>query len=210
MATLPEHSPTPAFAQASAGAAVEQRTATPAAAFALALEMFRRGERIDMVTLAGELGVARTTLYRWTGDRDRLLSDLICSELIDLLALLVERTEARGLERIQRVADDFLTGLAAGGLQPFLSAEGEHGLQLVTELHGSVRPRIVATIAAYIEQEVADGYYDPPDSPELLADVLVALGERFLHHGGDPSMNPDPATARRAIALLLREEAGPK
>ncbi len=93
-------------------------------------------------------------------------------------------------------------------MQPFLAAEGEHGLRLVTELNGGVRPRMVAAIAAYIQAEVDGGYYRPPDSPELLADVLVSLGERFLHHGGDPTMNPDLDTARRAVALMLREDPG--
>jgi AcrR family transcriptional regulator len=198
-------SPTPAFAQATAGADVEARRATPAAAFARALEVFRSGERVDMAALAADLGVARTTLYRWTGDRDRLLADLIWSELRSLLSLMVERTPERGVARIRRVADDFLTALANGGLQPFLAVEGEHGLRLVTDLSGAVRPRIVALLAEYIEREVTDGHYDPPDDPELLADVLVSMGERFLHHGGDPAMNPDLDTARRAIALLVRE-----
>ena len=36
----------------------------------------------------------------------------------------------------------------------------------------------------------------------VLADGIVALGERWLYHGGDPEMNPDPATARQVIKSL--------
>jgi AcrR family transcriptional regulator len=209
MVAFAEEDPTLAFAQASAGTDVIERVATPAAAFGRALEMFRAGERIDMVAIANDLGIARTTLYRWTGDRDRLLSDLVWSELSSLLAFLVERSAGkRGIARITGVADQFLTAIADGGLQPFLAAEGERGLRLVTALEGGVRPRLVTTVAAYIEAEEEGGYYRPPDTPEVLADVLVSLGERFLHHGGDPTMNPDPDTARRAIALILREDGG--
>jgi AcrR family transcriptional regulator len=194
-----------AFAQAAAGAEVVQQRATPAAAFAYAVEMFRSGERLDMAALAARLGVARTTLYRWTGDRERLLSDLVWSEMRSLLAVIIERTPERGAERIERVADEYLTAIANGGLQRFLAAEGAHGLRLVTDLSGGVRPRLVAMITRYIQREVDEGHYRPPDTPAVLADVLVSIGERFLHHGGDPAMNPDLETARRAIALLLRE-----
>lgn len=205
MSTKFSPAPSRAFAQASAGADVEERRATPAAAFAGAVEMFRAGQRLDMAALASELGVARTTLYRWTGDRDQLLSDVVWSEMQSLLTYMIERTEERGVSRIQRVADEYFTAIASGGLQRFLAAEGEHGLRLVTDLTGGVRPRMVDTIAGYIRREADDGFYDPPDDPELLADVLVSMGERFLHHGGDPAMNPDLDTARRAVALLLRE-----
>src|ERR1700754_3252943 len=100
--------PTPAFAQAHAGADVEERRATPAAAFAAALDMFRRGERLDMAALASQLGVARTTLYRWTGDRDRLLSDVVWADMESLLQHFTDRTTTHGADRIQEVADGYL------------------------------------------------------------------------------------------------------
>ena len=33
-----------------------------------------------MVALAAELDVSRATLYRWTGDRERLLADAVWAE----------------------------------------------------------------------------------------------------------------------------------
>src|SRR5262245_30239601 len=42
-------------------------------ALQLARETFQRGERVDMQTLATQLGVVRSTLYRWVGDREQLL-----------------------------------------------------------------------------------------------------------------------------------------
>jgi len=65
-------------------------------------------------------------------------------------------------------------------------------------------PRLVAAVQELIEREAARGYA-PPDEPRLLTDGIVALGERWLHHAGDAAMNPEPATARRVISLLLRE-----
>ena len=56
-----------------------------------------------------------------------------------------------------------------------------------------------------IEQEAERGY-KPPASRALLADGIVSICERYLHNGGDPSLNPDPATAQRISARLLRED----
>jgi AcrR family transcriptional regulator len=161
-----------------------------------------------MAALAAEMGVARTTLYRWTGDRERLLADVVWADMSAILTLLVERSHERGAERISQIADEYFTRLSQGAMQGFLAAEGETGLRLVTALDGGVRPRLVDFIAGLIAQEAADGHYSPPEDPRLLADVIVSIGERFLHHGGDPAMNPDLDTARRAIALLVREDAG--
>ena len=41
--------------------------------------MYLNGERVDMLALASELGVSRATIYRWTGDRERLLADVLWS-----------------------------------------------------------------------------------------------------------------------------------
>src|SRR3954451_23264147 len=46
-------------------------------AFLLARRKFLRGERVDMTSLAGELGVNRVTLYRWVGSREQLLVEIV-------------------------------------------------------------------------------------------------------------------------------------
>lgn len=200
-----DHRPTQAFAQAM-GETEPVRKPLPADAFLRARDQFRAGERLDMGALAGAVGVSRATLYRWTGDRDRLLGDVAWSEVQLLLAFLDRDERGSGLPRIERLAARFLDTLAASpSLRAFLATEGESGLRILTAPAGGVRPRIVASITGMMEREVQRGGYRPPDEPALLADGIVSIAERFLYHGGDPAANPDPATARRVIALLLRE-----
>jgi AcrR family transcriptional regulator len=199
---------TPAFAQAKAGAATARQSATPAAAFQLAREIFRQGERLDMAQLAGELGVARATLYRWTGDRSRLLGDVAWAELEALLRHLDEHTPSHGVDRLCALAGGFLDTIAGNPrLHAFLLAEGDAGLRVLTSPGGVVRPRIVAAVAELIEREVAAGRYRAPGAPRLIADGIVSLGERFLYRDGDRRLNPDPANAKLIIGLLLREPA---
>lgn len=198
-------SPTPAYLQATGEQQAPAR-ATPAEAFAAARRRFRHGERLDMGELATELGVSRTTLYRWTGDRDRLLADVVWFELHKLVAHATESATGHGLPRLRQGISWFLDATAsARPLRALLAGEGDRAVRLLTAPNGPIRPKLVRFLTEVIEAEAAGGGYRPPAPPATLADGIVALGERYLHNGGDPTLNPDPATAHTVIALLLRE-----
>src|SRR4051812_11213996 len=152
-----------------AGADAVERRPTPAAAFARARELFRAGERIDMGALANDVGVARATLYRWTGDRERLLADVAWAEVDALLRYFERRDQAGSIEYMQAVANGFLGALAdSEALRAFLANEGDTALRIMTAHDGGVRPRLVAAIGELIEAEAAAGYV-PPDDPHILA-----------------------------------------
>jgi AcrR family transcriptional regulator len=197
--------PTPALREAMATAPVPVRP-TPGAAFALAREWVREGRRLDMAGLAAALGVSRNTLYRWTGDRDRLLADVVWADLELMLGASWSVAGGSGTERLQRAGAAFIDAVAQrSAVRTLLANEGASGLRLLTDPDGPIRPRIVARVAGVIEEEERAGRYVPPAAPAVLADGVVSLGERFLHHGGDPALNPDPETAKAIISLLLRE-----
>ena len=194
-----------AYRQATGQTTAPER-ATPATAFQAASEAFLRGERLDMSALATELGVSRATLYRWTGDREQLLADIIWTQLDAIIADAAARVRGVGQKRLERIAARFLDVLAnAPALRAHLVNDGETGLRLMIAPNGLLRPRVVGRVRELVEQEVERGYR-PPAPPAVLADGIVSICERYLHNGGDPSLNPDPATAQRIIALLLREE----
>ncbi len=199
---------TRAFEEAMAGAATIAQRATPAAAFGRAREMFRSGERLDMGQLAAELGVARATLYRWTGDRNRLLGDIAWTEMRGLFRHIDDNTPGAGVERLERMAGVFLDAMASNSsLNAFLALEGPAGVRLFTNPTGHLRERIITAVIELIQREVDAGHYRPPDDSRILAEGVVSIGERFLYHSGEQAMSPDPATAKRIIGLLLREPA---
>src|SRR5256885_16915165 len=73
----PATAESPALREAhDADGALTRTRPTPAAAFHAARRMFLKGRRVDMRALAAELGISRPTLYRWTGPRERQLSDV--------------------------------------------------------------------------------------------------------------------------------------
>lgn len=202
---MPTIGETPALSQALAGDALERSTPTPAAAFARAREMFRAGERIDMAKIAEDLGVARTTLYRWTGDRDQLISDVLWAETKWTLDVVAEEAAAQGFPCGGVIGARCVEVLAAcEPVRAFLRKEGARALLLLTVPSSSYRTRLLDAIVQLIQLDVAHGY-TPPETPRLLADCIVSLIERFLHNGGEPESNPSPDMAKRGIALLLRE-----
>jgi hypothetical protein len=195
-----------AFTQAMAGASATAQRATPAAAFARAQATVRAGQRLDMAQLAAELDIARATLYRWTGDRNRLLGDVLWTEVAAVLEHVRATAPGHGVQRLERGAGMFLDVVAGNPLLvSLLTLEGEGGLRLLTAPAGAVRPRIIAAVAGLIDEECQAGRYRLPAPAALLADGIVSLGERFLYHAGDRALNPDPETAQRVIGLLLRE-----
>ena len=202
---MADDEPTLAYGQAMSGA---DRVRATAGAFERTREYLREGRRVDMVALAADLGVARGTLYRWTGDRERLIADATWAEAHAVAEHLLHRSRRRtGLARIQSVSVDFITAFGDNnGVRSFLRHERDSGLELLTRVNGGFRPRLVTWIADMIQAEIDAGRYRAPADPNLLAEGIVTIGERFLHHGGDPDVSPDAASAGRIIGVLLREE----
>ncbi len=158
-----------------------------------------------MGRLADDLGVARTTLYRWTGDRDRLLADVLWAETKSGLDALAAVAAAGPYPHTETIAVGFIDILCGSeAVRSFLLSEGQRGLQALTVPSNTYRTRLLDYVTESIENDAAHGYV-PPEDPRLLADTVISMTERFLHNGGEPDANPSPEMAQRAIALLLRE-----
>src|SRR3954465_9023409 len=158
-------------------------SATPAAAFRAARRMYLQGQRLDMSALANELGVSRATLYRWTGDREQLLADVIWAQLDAIISHAASDAGGRGVARLERIAARFLEVLAgSAALRAHLVNDGDTGLRLMIAPNGLLRPRVAQCVRELIEEEAERGYA-PPASPALLADGIVSICERYLHNG---------------------------
>ena len=78
-------------------------------AHAVARQMFVSGERVDMGTLARRLEVGRSTLYRWVGDRETLISDVLADLSRRTWELARANAKGRGLNRAIDVVRGFMT-----------------------------------------------------------------------------------------------------
>lgn len=175
-------------------------------AFDSARESFIAGQRIDMGSLAGSLGIERTSLFRWVGNRDALLGEVLWSLAAPTLAQAEHATaESSGGERIAdiltRFVDDLIT---ADYFRDFLRREPARALRLLTTKESPIQRRYVATAEWLVRRELGDEPLGGAIDPAGLAYLLVRMSESFTYADLISGDQPSAARARIAFRLLLR------
>jgi len=177
--------------------------ANPADAFRLARGVFLAGERLDMSALAQELQVSRPTLYRWTGDRDQLLIDVLWSLSEQLLADARADAAGQGAEWLLRVTLGFMERVAAAEpLRRFLENDGAQALRVLTS-RDSVHARLTGALEEMIVRRQRDDDWVAPLAPGILSEAIVRLAEAFIYNDEINHLEPDLTAARATIARLL-------
>jgi AcrR family transcriptional regulator len=179
--------------------------ASPEDVLAAALHLYLRGRRIDVRALAADLGVGRTTIYRWFGTREQLVGTVVALAAEQVLAGIAADAKGRGAERLLEIFDQFNRALAdAPALRAFLDQERETAQRIITSSEGAVTPRMVERIGEIIAKEVADGAYEPPVDIETLAFAIVRLAEAFIFNDVRAGIRGDVDRLRAIEAALLR------
>jgi AcrR family transcriptional regulator len=172
----------------------------------LAAAMYRylRGQRVDVQAIAAELGLGRTTIYRWFGSREELIGEVLFRAAEPLLEAARKAARGRGGPALLDTFDRFNRGLAdAPALRQFLEQERDAALRIITSSGGALQPRIVERIAGLIEAEVRAGAYEPPVEPATLAYAIVRLAEAFLFNDAAAGMRGDVDRLKEVEAAIL-------
>lgn len=168
-----------------------------------ALHRYLRGRRIDVRAIAGELGLGRTTIYRWFGSREGLVGETVARAAEPLFDEARASARGRGGAALLDTFDRINRGLAtAPALRSFLELERD-ALRILTSSAGVVQPRAVAKIQSFIDDEVRVGAYDPPVDSATLAYAIVRLAEAFLFNDATAAMRGDVDRLREIEAALL-------
>ncbi len=187
----------------------ELRRGRPAAAsrddvLASALYRYLRGRRIDVQAIAAELGLGRTTIYRWFGSRESLIGEVLIRAAEPLLDDARAAAKGRGGPALLDTFDRINRGLAvAPALRQFLEQERGVALRIMTSSGGVVQPYMVARLTAWIEDEVEAGTYEAPVDPATLAYAIVRLAEAFLYNDAVAGIRGDVDRLREVEAALL-------
>lgn len=171
-------------------------------AIRLARRHYLARERIDMQSLATELGIGRTTLYRWVGDRDRLISGMLSEMAIEVIRSAVENAEGEGPDRLIDAMRRFMeTSAGFEPLRHLVQTEPELGLRVMLAPGSGVSTAITAELRAEIErtrprwagEKAAD-----------LADVLTQIGMAYEWVNIAVRSEPEIDRAIRAMESLVR------
>lgn len=175
-------------------------------AFDSARATFIAGTRIDMGSLATSLGVERTSLFRWVGNRDALLSEVLWSLAVPTLVQAEHATVGlSGGERIAGILTHFVEDLiTAEYFRGFLRREPARALRLLTTKESPIQRRYVATAEWLVRREIGDEPLGGAIDPAGLAYLLVRMSESFTYADLISGDQPSAARARTAFRLLLR------
>jgi AcrR family transcriptional regulator len=196
-------------ADRSAGTVAPPRRGRPAAAsradvLAAATHRYLRGERVDVRAIAVELGLGRSTVYRWFGSREGLIGEVLVQAADPLLDEARARARGRGADALLDTFDRMNRSLAAApALRQFLEQEQAIALRIITSSAGVVQTHFVARITALIEDEIRAGEYDPPVEPATLGYAIVRLAEAFLYNDAAIGIRGEVERLRDVEAALL-------
>lgn len=187
------------------------RRVTPLALFELASAKWLRGERLELVQLANELGVARATVFRWAGTREQLYGEVISANYAQHHEHIQRTTPGKGLDRLERVARRNLTALTkAGPLRSFVALDPEFAIRVLTSKSSPVHARSTALEVGFLREVLKEANIEPVLDVETLAFIIIRIGESFLYTDAISGRKPEIEKAVAAIRILVAAERTPK
>jgi AcrR family transcriptional regulator len=170
----------------------------------LSRRRFNGGQRLEMSALARELGVNRTTLFRWVGSRERLLVETIWSMAERAFALALSQAPADAPDRAVRVVAGFVDlTLAHEGFRQLLATDIELAMRLLTHRAAGFQPRLLQAVEDLLRDETRAGRLDVPMDPHELAYLVVRLIESYTYLNVLMGEEPEATRAEAALRLLL-------
>ena len=170
-----------------------------------ACELFLRGERVDMNTVCAGLGIGRTTLYRWVGDRERLIGEALAELTEATWNYLIENAEGRGRERAMNIGRRFMEVTAEfPPLREFAEREPQLALRVLLAPDSLVAERIRAGFRRALEENLPPGAAINPELIDIAVQAGTALEWVPIAIGGEPEIE---RAGRLILSLFAAAEA---
>jgi hypothetical protein len=174
-----------------------------------ARDMLAANERLDMARLSEQFGVDRTTLFRWVGNRDRLLVEVLWSIAEPLFRECVAAAEGTGAAYLSRVVGRWVAGThRSAEFRAVVVRDPDRALRLFAARSGELRARFCALVEALVRREVQAGSFDHPLAPGELAELMTRICDAYVWADLLAGDEPDAVGAQVAVGLLLRPEPG--
>jgi AcrR family transcriptional regulator len=174
-----------------------------------ARQRYRCGQRIELTQLAAEQGIGRATAYRWFGDNDRLLAEILAERIRENFAVLLRENAGKvGRDKVLSVVEGFLRYAARSErLESLLRSDQRRILKiLATSSHG-VQQMVVELFEHLLGDEQAAGHIFVGVPNHTLAYGIVRLIEAYLYTDGLTGETRDIDTAVQLIGLLVPAES---
>jgi AcrR family transcriptional regulator len=185
-------------------AGLEQARPTPLDALALARRAYHQGQRIDMGSLAAELGVSRVTLNRWVGTREDLLGEVTWDLMRRTLDRLDAESSVTGGERVVAALRGLVESAAAHkGHQMFVEREGVFAMRINTSAKGRVEPRLAAYVRRVLAEEIDAGRMTLDADIDAVSYAVVQVSVAFIWRPFITGEPPNPVGLESVLRLML-------
>jgi hypothetical protein len=177
----------------------------PAGMFAAAVDAYLARRRLDMQSLARDLGVGRATLYRRAGNREQLLDEVIWWRGRRMVASqLLATAHLRGVARIAAVVGGALRAIEDDRpLHAFIESEPDAALRILTGSRSVAGHGMATALANLIELERDRGAFNADLDTASLAFAIIRISEGFLYADIIADRSPDIGRAITVIRALL-------
>jgi AcrR family transcriptional regulator len=189
-----------------------RRGPKPAADRERALELARQRvlqrEPFDVRAIAAELGLGRTTLYRWFGSREALLGEVLWTLARDTMTAAYDGAHGQGATRLRAASEQFIRQTSSfEPLLHLLRGDPQGTVSVLMTPVGGVQDRLVDLFVQFVEHERRRGSYRPAMDARGLAFLVVQVGMGFLFGSALMALPPDVDRAVAATAALITLEA---
>lgn len=174
---------------------------------ALAQRRFLGCESLEMSELAAALGVSRATVYRWAGNKELLLGEVLWRFAERAVCRAQEAARGEGVPYLLQVFEGFVVSVdRSEPVRRFLRHDPELALRVLTSRRSVVQPRIVALLRRILADAVEKGTFRPPVDLDTLSYAAVRIGESFLYSDIITGTPREVGRAVDLLRLILRED----
>ncbi|ENO14883.2 transcriptional regulator [Marinobacter nanhaiticus D15-8W] len=182
--------------------------ATPDDAFRKARDQWLKGERIHLASLAEELNIGRATLFRWVGNKDLLLGEILWSLYAPLRDRARREVQGQGIDYIVGVYHRINAALLNDtALRRFIGEDPEYALRILTSTSSTLHSRVVQSNTRLLWEQIDGGYLKQPAmKTESLSYFMVRLAESCLYSDvicGREPQEEELEEACKAVRILL-------
>ena len=187
------------------------QAATPLDAFKLARKNFLAGERVSLCALSNELGVSRGKLYRWVGNKELLLDEILWSLARPTFTQIVKETPGTGIEHVVEVHRRFMVAtLSYPPLQQFIAFDPPFAVRVITRAVVGAEDRFVKLAADHMAEQAAKGHMRLPAPAEIMAAMVIRSNEALIYNDVISGRSPAIEQACAITRVLLSAGSIPK
>jgi len=171
-----------------------------------ATSVYLAGEKLDMSSLADDLGASRATLYRWVGNRDDLLGVVLSEATERTYRKAIEQAQGSGTAYLLDFFNRVMRSIVVSAPLRVLTTREPMVFIRLAFMPGAIESAAARITAEVLARESARGSLQLTLAPEVLGKALVRICEVHLYApllGGD---EPEIDTALDLVSLLLGAE----